>query len=510
MPIRLRLALLFAVATAVATVIGGVLFVNTLSTGLRNSVLASLEVRASAIAQQLPDPGGQAGGQGRSGVQDPGSLPASAGGVDVQELTQVIGPTGRIVDASGPGTSASLLTAAQRAQARRQSLVVQRTVASQPDPFVLLASPSGGQSVLVVGVSLATVDQAVDRVMAEIMVGGIVGVVVAGFGAWLLAGAALRPVERMRRQAAELSEHDTDAALAVPPSRDEIASLARTLNGLLGRLHGALHRQRGFVSAAGHELRSPLAILNGELELGRRPGRTKAEMADALAAAAVETDRIIHLTDDLLLLSRGDEQALGLHRTPNDLVELVATSVEAFGLRAERDRIRLETVGPADLVVKVDAQRYRQIVDNLIDNSLRYSPPGSTLRIAVQRSGDTAVLEVFDQGPGFPEEFLPHAFERFSRPDASRTRDGGGTGLGLAIVRSLAEAHGGTAMASNGTHGGAVVTVVIPAEPGLLPVFFDLHRAPDIGDPDGQQTDGDGENGPEVDGVVDQGADSGH
>jgi two-component system OmpR family sensor kinase len=468
-PVRLRLALLFALATVVATAVGGVLFVNTLSNGLRNSVLSSLEVRAAAIAQQLPDPGGQATGQpAGAGVQDPGSLPASAGAVDVQELTQVIGSNGRITDASGPGTSTSLLSAVQLSQARQHSLVVQRTVPGQTEPFVLLSTQFDAGSVLVVGVSLATVDQAVDRVVAEIIVGGIVGVVVAGFGAWFLAGAALRPVERMRRQAAELSEHDVDATLAIPRSRDEIAALARTLNGLLGRLHGALNRQRGFVSAAGHELRSPLAILKGVLELGSRPGRTKAELTDALASATTETDRIIQLADDLLLLSRSDEQALAIQQTPNDLPALVTRSVEAFGPRAGRAEITLEVVAPPNLVVEVDPTSYRQIVDNLIDNALRHSPPNSTVRMTVKQSGSSAVLEVSDNGPGFPEKFLPQAFERFSRPDASRNRNGGGTGLGLAIVKSLAEAHGGTATASNQPGGGALVTIAIPgaADPG--------------------------------------------
>lgn len=463
MPIRLRLALLFAAATVVATAIGGVLFVDTLSSGLRTSVLASLEIRASAISQQLPDPGGQGSGlPGSVGSQDPGSLPSSAGAVDVQELTQVVRSGGQIVDASGPGSSTSLVSVTQFRQARHQSIVIERTVPGQTDPFVLLASPFGS-SVLVVGVSLATVDQAVDRVVAEIVVGGIAGVVVAGFGAWLLAGAALRPVERMRREAAEHSEHDVDATLAIPRSRDEIASLARTLNGLLGRLHGALSRQRGFVSAAGHELRSPLAVLKGELELGSRPGRTKAELTAALASAAIETDRIVRLADDLLLLSRGDEQALVIHQTPSDLCELVAKSIESFGFRAEGAEIFLELVGPESLVVEVDAQRYRQIVDNLIDNALRHSPKRSCVEIMLKRSGDTVVLVVSDQGPGFPEEFLPHAFERFSRPDASRNREGGGTGLGLAIVKSLSEAQGGSACAGNRPDGGAEVTIVIPA-----------------------------------------------
>lgn len=464
MPIRLRLALLFATATLVATSLGGVLFVRELSTGLRNSAVATLEVRAGAISQQLPDPGGQGGrfNSPSTGIQDPGSPSSIAGVVDALELTQVIGPTGRIVDASGPGSNTSLLTAAQFHQAVHRSIVVQRGIPGQPEPFLLLASPFGTGAALVVGISLATMNQAVQRVILEIIVGGTIGVVAAGLGAWLLAGAALRPVERMRREAAELSEHDTDASLAIPRSRDEIAALAATLNGLLGRLHAALDRQRGFVSAAGHELRSPLAILKSELELGSRPGRSPSELTAALASAASETDRIIHLTDDLLVLSRSDEQALALQCEPTDLAELATTAVGAFRPRALAAAASLEIDAPAGLVVEVDPMRYRQIVDNLIDNALRYAPAQSTVRVKVEQVAGSASLEVSDEGPGFPEEFLPRAFQRFSRPDASRNRGSGGSGLGLAIVKSLAEAHGGTARAANRPTGGAVVAVVIP------------------------------------------------
>lgn len=213
MPIRLRLAILFAAGTALAAAIGGTVFVTELSTGLRASVLTSLQVRADAISQQFPDGGGGVG------VQDPGT-PLTPGSLAIEELTQLLGPAARIVDASGPGTSRPLLTASELAEARQHPLVIERAIVGQQHHFLLLAGATGqaNPSVLVVGESLATVDQAVARVGLEITVGGAIGVVVAAIAAWLLAGAALRPVERMRRQAAEISEHDTDAVLAVPRS----------------------------------------------------------------------------------------------------------------------------------------------------------------------------------------------------------------------------------------------------------------------------------------------------
>ncbi|SRR5579883_2977229 len=457
MPIRVRLALLFALGTALAMGVGGVVFVAELSSGLRASVLTSLQIRIDAISQQFPDAG--SGG----GIQDPG-VPLTPGSVGTEDLIQFLGAGGRIVDASGPGTSRPLLSATELVAARRHPLVIERSLASQPHRFLLLATSTGqaDPSVLVVGQSLATVDQAIGRVSLEIAFGGAIGVVAAAFAAWLLAGASLRPVELMRRQAAKLSEHDTDAVLAVPRSRDEIASLARTFNGLLDRLHRALSRQRGFVSVAGHELRSPLAILKSELELAGRPGRTRSELAEAVDLAAIETERIIHLADDLLLLSQSDEQALDLRLEPTDLRPVVGKSLDGFGTRAAEQGVTIELVAPSQLVADADGRRYRRILDNVIDNALRHAPRNSTVVVRLEARGDAAVLEVVDQGPGFPPSFLPRAFERFSRPDESRNRDRGGTGLGLAIVRSLTEAHGGEATVENGPAGGAVVRISIP------------------------------------------------
>jgi signal transduction histidine kinase len=463
MPIRLRLALLFAVGAAVVAAIGGVVFVNELSSGLRGSVVTSLEARSGAISQQFPNAG--SGGDTGLQVQDPGLAPSGSGSVDLEDLTQIVDSRGTIADASGPGTSKPLLNAAQLAMARRQPTVFEISIPHQTNRYLVLATVLGdhSSSVVVVGASLGTVNGAIGRVIAEIVGGGLIAIVIAGFGAWLIAGAALRPVERMRRQAEDTSEHDTDATLEIPGTHDEIAALAKTLNELLGRLRGALSRQRGFVSAAGHELRSPLAILKGELELAGRPGRSQSELVDAVALAADETDRIIRLADDLLLVSRGDERALALQTEHTDLRALVGRSAEGFGYRARNADVTIEVVGATELYADVDPHFYRQIIDNLLDNALRYSPPHSSIKVILDSRNGMATLEVQDRGPGFPKEFLARAFDRFSRPDDSRARDHGGAGLGLAIVRSLAEAHGGRVLASNRPDGGAVVCVSLPA-----------------------------------------------
>ena len=314
-----------------------------------------------------------------------------------------------------------------------------------------------------VGTETDVSDVAVERAELAFLVGGPGAVLLAGTGAWLLAGAALRPVELMRRQAAEISDRELDRRLAVPATRDEIAALGTTMNALLERLQEALHRERGFVADAGHELRTPLAILRTELELAARPGRSREALVDAVQQAGEETDRLIRLAEDLLLLARADNDQPFLRPVPLSLPDLLQTAARAAGTRAAARDVTVSVDAPAALQVEADPDRLRQAVDNLLDNATRHAPPGSTVELvaAAPRPG-VVTVEVADRGPGFPVPFLPHAFERFHRVESSRSRDAGGTGLGLSIVRAVARAHGGDAVAANRPDGGAAVTIELP------------------------------------------------
>lgn len=294
-------------------------------------------------------------------------------------------------------------------------------------------------------------------------IGGAAFLILAGGGAYWLARAALAPVERMRREAAALSDTDTGSTLQVPRTHDEIAALAVTMNDLLVRLRGALARQRAFAADASHELRTPFAVLAGELELAGRPGRSKAELAAAVATAEEEVTRLARITDDLLLLARGDEGKLAVHPVPADIGALLARSAGRAATRAAAAGVNCRADAPAGLVASVDPGRIRQAVDNLVDNALRFAPRGTDITLLASRAGPALIIEVRDLGPGFPADFLPHAFERFRRPDRDRARSEGGAGLGLAIVRAIVLAHGGRAIASNQPGGGAVVRLEIPA-----------------------------------------------
>ena len=293
------------------------------------------------------------------------------------------------------------------------------------------------------------------------MIGGVVITLAAGLGAYRLARAALSPVERMRRQVAALSERDEAPGVAVPRTRDEIAALAETMNGLLARLNQALARQRALVADASHELRTPLAVLSGELELAARPGRSQAELQEAVARAADEAARLVRLTAQLLFLARADEDQAAPQRQRTDIAALLCRSAELAGLRG-RDSVTCDLHVPAGLAAQIDPDQVREAVDNLVGNALRYAPAGSAIGVSAAARDGALIIEVADRGPGFPPEFLPRAFERFARPDSGRARADGGAGLGLAIVQAIAQAHGGQATARNQSGGGAVVTVELP------------------------------------------------
>lgn len=448
LPIRARLTLAFAAMMAVVLVAAGLFLFLRLRSDLLQAVDAGLRSRGQAIVGELR----------RSAPLTAGIL------IETDEaFAQVLGTDGGVIDSS-PGLQDQPVLAAASLAGLHQPRFFTVTVRAANDlvPARVLAVPFDERSVVVVGASLEDRREALAGLALMLAVGGPVTVVLAAGVGWVVSGFALRPVDRMRSQAAAISADDLSQRLPAPEARDELARLAETLNEMLGRLGAALDRERRFVADASHELRTPLANLKAELELALGRSRTEAELLEALASAGEETERLVRLAEDLLVLARTNGHRPSIAREPVDVGELVEHEAAAFSRLASRHGCTIRTNVRVDGSVALDPGRFRQIVGNLLDNAIRHSPEGGAVTVDVRADDGLLVLDVTDQGEGFPSAFLPHAFEPFARAEASRSREDGDTGLGLAIVQALAEAHGGTTLARNRPGGGAEVLVTLP------------------------------------------------
>jgi heavy metal sensor kinase len=461
--LRWRLALVFAGATAVVLLVSGLVLLKTLHTHLETVADTKLQAENATLSRLV---------QSRSDMLRNRPLrPAqlnSPYAPDVDELAQVFAPDGQLVLSNQVPHRQPLLGRSSLTLARTHVVEFRAAVGAPGRGRLIRASAvpdrGGARWVVLAGTSLAGSDALLSRLRTGLVVGGSAGIGLAGIGAWLLAGATLRPVERLRRQAEALSVRDGDAELEVPGTRDEVAHLAQTMNALLDRLQQALLQQRRFAADAGHELRTPLTVLRAELELANRPGRSLDELQEAVGFAVVETDRLIRLAEQLLRLARADEADHRLDLSPTSMRQLLMDEAE-IAVRTRPD-VDVDVDAPEETVLRIDRDGVRQAVGNLLHNALTYAPPGTRVAVGLRTedrpSGPVAVVEVADRGPGFDRAFLARAFERFERGDGARSADGGGHGLGLAITRSIVRAHGGDAFAMNRPGGGARVRLELP------------------------------------------------
>jgi heavy metal sensor kinase len=376
-------------------------------------------------------------------------------------FAEVLAADGHVIDSSEIVGQRVLLTPAELRRALREPVLAEQgTVPGTDDSARVLAVPAGSHGeprAVVVGTSTADQEDALGDLRQLLLIGEPAALLLASIAAYWVAAAALRPVEAMRARAESISAAAPDERLPVPPSGDEIARLGETLNEMLGRLGEAIEHERSFVADASHELRTPLAILSTELELALAEGRSPQELRAALASAAEETDRLTQLSEDLLTIAQTEGGELPLRIGRVELGEVLEGVRRRFSRRAAEEGRKIAIEG-GELELAADRLRLDQAVGSVVDNALRYG--AGTITIAAARRGEQVEIAVRDEGPGFPEDFVDRAFERFSRAASSR-RDGG-SGLGLAIVRTVARAHGGEARAANLPGGGAEVTLSIP------------------------------------------------
>ena len=232
-------------------------------------------------------------------------------------------------------------------------------------------------------------------------------ILLAALGAWLLSGAALRPVERMRADAERIGEHDLDNRISIPGTADELARLASTFNALLDRIRVSVERQRNLVADAGHELRTPLAILRTELELADKPDRSRADLADAITHARSEVDRLTRLAADLLFLARADGTGGIVQPVDTDVTAQLVGAVRASRGRAEAVGVTLQIDAPGELWMLIDPDALRRALDNLVANAIAATPSNGLVTVGAAVVDHDRTIWVADTGPGFPPDFLP-------------------------------------------------------------------------------------------------------
>jgi heavy metal sensor kinase len=284
----------------------------------------------------------------------------------------------------------------------------------------------------------------------------------ASAGGLFLAGRALGPIDRITRAAAAIGAEDLSRRLHFGQARDEVGRLAATFDSMLDRLDASFRRQRQFTADASHELRTPLTMLTSQIDVALDRQRSPQEYEQLLASLREDTTRMAELLGELLTLARADAGQQLVAREALGLGDLVRSVVPAMQPLAAQRGVQLTETIDAQAVIDGDQTRLSQLLLNLVDNGLRYTPAGGSVNVSVSQDGPFAVLRVADTGVGIAAEHLPHVFERFYRTDAARARAEGGAGLGLAICQWIAEAHGGHIGVESEPGRGATFEVRLP------------------------------------------------
>lgn len=465
--VRARSAIVSAVIVGAGFSLFGLGVTSLLRSSLYQSAANTARAEAMAISSVITNQGFQINGQVNNGrIKTNGQVEGHRGGhfLPISEGDMAA----QVVDAKGAVLRSSRDVAGQPAmadffprpgasyQAMGVVLHVKRPRHIDLDldnRFVVVAvgfSAAKERGAVLVAYSLGAADHALHVLILSLAValpllGSLVGLLV-----WALTGGALRPVEAIRSEVAELSATDLRRRVPEPASPDEVGRLARTMNEMLARLEASSERQRRLVADVSHELRNPLAALKAQLEVAvEHPGGTGPSM---LAGSIAEVDRMSLLVEDLLTLARFDEGMQKLHLSEVDVDELVLAEAGRLELDG-RVEISLQGVGAARVLG--DEAKLARVVRNLSDNALRYAK--ARVSFSVAEEGSWCVLSVADDGPGIPEPDRQRIFERFVRLETARSHEGAGAGLGLAIVRETVAAHGGQVWAEDARPGARFV-----------------------------------------------------
>lgn len=467
--IRFRIALLISGLMFLVLSGFGVYIYVSLSTQLLGTLDDSLRLSAEQILPTLENENGRL----VFGHNDNQAVSL----LKQDDLLRLVTPTGEVLAARGPaghvpipaasitgggGLFAVTYPGTKSAQGQRQD---QQGNHDTQDSTRLLSVPVMVNDQIVeylqVGRSLESIQDTLRRLLTLLLIAGPAILLIAAVSGYWLAGRALAPIERIRRQAAAIGAQDLGQRLNLELPDDEVGRLARTFDQMLARLDESFQRQRRFTADASHELRTPLAIIRGEVDVALERPRTSEDYVETLQSVGAEAERMSRLASNLLLLTRSDTAELTLNREQIDLADLLRVLIEQMQSQAETSNVTLKTDLPEQLIMQGDADRLLQLFVNLLENAFVYAP-GSTVTVQGRQTLETIEIAIADTGPGIHPEHLSHLFERFYRVDKARSRKSGGSGLGLSIAQEIARAHGGEITVTSAPGKGTAFTVHLP------------------------------------------------
>jgi len=444
--LRSRVTTFYVGMLAIALVVfSGAVYLG-VQTFLTRSLERSLRVGANGIVTDFLQPL-QSKGQSwfLSEISEAYPQDASDTFVRVSTADQVLYQTGNIrdpfIDTSKlPLPDPKSLNEIHRLRLRGQQLLLYSL------PY---RSPAGTLYLVEIGSSTEPIQQILRSLFLILLVFTPVILVVAAIGGYVLMSRPLQPVVTLTERAERVGRIDLGERLPIIATGDELERLSLALNRMIERLEETVAHNRRFSADASHELRTPLTIIRGELEAIQQTPGLEASVLEGVGSALEECHRMSTIVESLMAISRLEGGGERMEMATVDLVSTTKTTLEHLLLLAEERQIALEFEGAGAVTVMGNAMRLKQVVVNLVDNAIKYTPEGGTVRVTVSASGDLAILDVSDTGIGIPQASLPLIFERFYRADEVRSRTSGGIGLGLAIVKSICMAHHGAITASS-------------------------------------------------------------
>ncbi len=338
---------------------------------------------------------------------------------------------------------------------------------SENERFRLATLPlhdeTGQEYYVRIGFPLGTIDEAFQNLRLFLLAGGPLLVAMAALGGWILARGSLQPVANITQAARQISAHGLARRIPLRGVHDELDELALTFNEMLGRLQSSFEQVRNFSFDAAHELRTPLTAMRGETELAILKNSSSEELRRVLRSNLEEINRITAIVNDLLMVAQGEAGALELRRESVSLSDLAGSIVETIQVLAEDKDVKLEAAIQPGITVTGDSLRLSQLLLNLLDNAIKHSSAGQTVRLTIEKNGGGPILKIEDTGSGIAEQDIPHIFDRFFRTDRSRSQQVPGSGLGLSICKWIVDAHGGSIDVESKLGAGSVFKVQLPS-----------------------------------------------